>query len=168
MKADWIQAGKDVLRTEGAAGLKLDVLTRRLGMTTGAFYHHFSSFGDYLDATGELGNPDTAAGHLLDTIETMVRRRERRPLMLSNKAIASRLGLSPHTVRHYLERVFDKLEIHSRNSLVILLADIRDQGNTAEPLPGFIAPPGSNQDSPDPAGEAVSGAGAARGLTSLR
>jgi hypothetical protein len=24
---------------------------------------------DYLEATGELGNPDTAANHLLDTIE---------------------------------------------------------------------------------------------------
>jgi hypothetical protein len=44
---------------------------------------------DYLDAIGELGNPDTAAGHLLDTIETMVRRGERRPLLLSNKAISA-------------------------------------------------------------------------------
>ena len=44
---------------------------------------------DYLDATGELGNPDVAAGHLLDTIETTVRRGERRPLLLSNTAIAA-------------------------------------------------------------------------------
>ena len=44
---------------------------------------------DYLDAMGELGNPGLAAGHLLDTIETMVRRGERRPLLLSNKAIAA-------------------------------------------------------------------------------
>lgn len=44
---------------------------------------------DYLDAMGELGNPETAAGHLLDTIETMVRRGERRPLLLANKAIAA-------------------------------------------------------------------------------
>jgi len=42
---------------------------------------------DYLEATGELGDPDTAANHLLDTIETMVRRGERRRLLLSNKAI---------------------------------------------------------------------------------
>ena len=45
--------------------------------------------GDYLEATGELGNPDTAANHLLDTIETMIRHGERRRLVLSNKAIAS-------------------------------------------------------------------------------
>ena len=44
---------------------------------------------DYLDAIGELGNPETAAGHLLDTIETMVRRGERRPLLLSNTAISA-------------------------------------------------------------------------------
>jgi hypothetical protein len=44
---------------------------------------------DYLEATGELGNPDTAARHLLDTIEAMVRQGERRRLLLSNKAIAS-------------------------------------------------------------------------------
>jgi hypothetical protein len=44
---------------------------------------------DYLDAMGELGNPEAAAGHLLDTIETMVRRGERRPLLLANRAIAA-------------------------------------------------------------------------------
>jgi hypothetical protein len=42
---------------------------------------------DYLEATGELGNSDRAAEHLLDTIETMIRHGERR--LLSNKAIAS-------------------------------------------------------------------------------
>jgi hypothetical protein len=42
---------------------------------------------DYLEAAGELGNPDTAAGHLLDTIEAMMRLGERRRLVLSNKSI---------------------------------------------------------------------------------
>jgi hypothetical protein len=44
---------------------------------------------DYLQATGELGNPDRAAEHLLDTIEVMIRHGERRRLVLSNSAIAS-------------------------------------------------------------------------------
>ncbi len=44
---------------------------------------------NYLEATGELGQPDIAANHLLDTIETMVRRGEHRQLLLSNKAIVS-------------------------------------------------------------------------------
>lgn len=40
---------------------------------------------------------------------------------LSNKAIARRLGLSEHTVRHYLERIFDRLDVHSRKSLLFNL-----------------------------------------------
>ena len=44
---------------------------------------------DYLEATGELENPDRAAGILLDAIETMIRTGERRRILLSNKAIDS-------------------------------------------------------------------------------
>jgi len=44
---------------------------------------------DYLEATGELGNPDQTAQHLLDTIEPMILQGERRTLLLSNKAIAA-------------------------------------------------------------------------------
>ena len=45
---------------------------------------------DYLEAAGELGNnPERTANHLLDTIEAMIRQGERRPLLLSKKAIAS-------------------------------------------------------------------------------
>jgi hypothetical protein len=42
---------------------------------------------DYLDRSGELGEPELAARVLLDLVEGMIRRGERRPLMLSNKAI---------------------------------------------------------------------------------
>jgi len=42
---------------------------------------------DYLDATGELGEPEPAAAFLLDTIEAMMRRGERRKLLLANRAI---------------------------------------------------------------------------------
>jgi hypothetical protein len=44
---------------------------------------------DYLEATGELGDPDIAANHLLDTIEAMIGRGERRRLLLSNRAISA-------------------------------------------------------------------------------
>ena len=43
---------------------------------------------DYLNRTGELGDPMLAGRFLNDTIELMVRR-ERRRLMLANKAIAA-------------------------------------------------------------------------------
>ncbi|MEH2560839.1 hypothetical protein V1289_000466 [Bradyrhizobium sp. AZCC 2289] len=39
---------------------------------------------DYLAATGELGNPDRAARHLLDTIEVMVGQGERRRLPIAS------------------------------------------------------------------------------------
>jgi len=40
---------------------------------------------------------------------------------LPNKAIAARLGLSAHTVRHRIEQLFDKLELHSRKALALHL-----------------------------------------------
>ena len=42
---------------------------------------------DYLERSGELGEPEVAARILLDQVERMVRRGELRPLMLSNRAI---------------------------------------------------------------------------------
>jgi len=57
--------------------------------TQSTFANSFQIAWDYLEATGELGDPDRAAHHLLDTIEAMIRQGERRPLLLSNKAIAS-------------------------------------------------------------------------------
>jgi hypothetical protein len=42
---------------------------------------------DYLDRTGELGEPRIAARVLIDTVERMMRHGENRPLKLSNNAI---------------------------------------------------------------------------------
>ena len=42
---------------------------------------------DYLERTGELGEPQAASKFLMDTVEKMIRRGERRKLVLSNKAI---------------------------------------------------------------------------------
>jgi hypothetical protein len=48
-----------------------------------------SIFAKSFQIAGELGNPDRAAQHLLDTIEAMIPHGERRQLLLANKAIAS-------------------------------------------------------------------------------
>jgi DNA-binding CsgD family transcriptional regulator len=40
---------------------------------------------------------------------------------LSNAAIAQRLRLSSHTVRHYLERVLERLGLHTRKALALHL-----------------------------------------------
>jgi hypothetical protein len=57
--------------------------------TQSIFANSFQIAWDYLEATGELGNPDRAAQHLLDTVETMILHGERRLLLLANKAIAA-------------------------------------------------------------------------------
>jgi hypothetical protein len=51
--------------------------------------HSFQIAWNYLEATGELENPDRAAGFLLNAIEMMIRSGERRRMLLSNKAIDS-------------------------------------------------------------------------------
>jgi hypothetical protein len=43
---------------------------------------------DYLERTGELGDPEIAGRVLLDAIEGLILRGETRKIMLSNKAIA--------------------------------------------------------------------------------
>ena len=42
---------------------------------------------DYLERSGELGEPEAASRFLLDSVESMVRHGERRQLVLSNRAI---------------------------------------------------------------------------------
>jgi hypothetical protein len=44
---------------------------------------------DYLERTGELGNPEVASQVLIDTIVMMIRRGERRKLLILNNAITS-------------------------------------------------------------------------------
>lgn len=51
--------------------------------------HSIEMAWDFLNRTGELGDPIAAGRFLSDTIELLVRRGERRPLMLANKAIAA-------------------------------------------------------------------------------
>jgi len=42
---------------------------------------------DYLEATGDLGEPETSAVELLDIIEDMIRQGERRRILIANAAI---------------------------------------------------------------------------------
>lgn len=46
----WLAAGFDALAEEGAAGLRIDRLTRRLGVTKGSFFHHFAGAAAYRTA----------------------------------------------------------------------------------------------------------------------
>lgn len=48
--ADWVQAGFDVLAEDGVKALTIDRLCRRLGVTKGSFYWHFTDLQGYRQA----------------------------------------------------------------------------------------------------------------------
>lgn len=50
LRNSWYAAGEEILATEGYGGLKLAALCRRLGVTTGSFYHSFDNWQDYTDS----------------------------------------------------------------------------------------------------------------------
>ncbi len=52
-RLDWIQAGQELLIDGGISSVKLAALTRRLGVTSGSFYHHFAGFREYLQALAD-------------------------------------------------------------------------------------------------------------------
>ncbi|MGO4537028.1 TetR/AcrR family transcriptional regulator [Leifsonia sp. 2MCAF36] len=43
----WINEGLSVLRAEGIAGVRIDRIAARLGLTKGSFHHHFDGVSDY-------------------------------------------------------------------------------------------------------------------------
>lgn len=100
--------------------------------------HLYELRGGYL-APGAFGRGPAAlvsAEHLTPELPSAEALRERHGLTareaevarllalgLSNKQIAERLYLSPHTVRTHAQHVFQKLGIHSRNALALRLLE---------------------------------------------
>jgi AcrR family transcriptional regulator len=46
---DYFRAAMDVLAADGSGALKIGVLCRSLGVTTGSFYHHFGSLQTFVE-----------------------------------------------------------------------------------------------------------------------
>lgn len=49
-RLEWLHAGQELLREGGRQAVKLSALSRRVGRTTGSFYHHFANMSEYLTA----------------------------------------------------------------------------------------------------------------------
>ena len=61
---------------------------------------------------------------------------------LTNREIGERLGLSKHTVKNYLLKVFDKLGVSNRVELLFLsLSQAQPNGNNGKPSPGDAVSP---------------------------
>jgi AcrR family transcriptional regulator len=72
-KDQWLEEGITVLREEGIAGLRIDRLAARLGLTKGSFHHHFAGVDDFRRSLLEWYESDAidrieSAAALLDRI----------------------------------------------------------------------------------------------------
>jgi AcrR family transcriptional regulator len=69
LRIEWLNAGLELLETEGAPALTIERLTGELGMTKGSFYHHFGSAAGFKQALLEYFEAQYTT-RLIDTIES--------------------------------------------------------------------------------------------------
>ncbi|WP_182379411.1 TetR/AcrR family transcriptional regulator [Nocardioides sp. WS12] len=50
LRASWFEGANEILATDGYGALKLAPLCKKLGVTTGSFYHSFDNWQDFTDA----------------------------------------------------------------------------------------------------------------------
>jgi AcrR family transcriptional regulator len=68
-RLEWLNAGLQLLETEGAPALTIERLTGELGMTKGSYYHHFGSAAGFKRALLEYFEAQYTT-RLIDTIES--------------------------------------------------------------------------------------------------
>jgi len=91
-RTDWFDAGLVVLGVQGIEGVRLGTLCSQLGITTGSFYHHFSSRTDFLQ-----GLIDYWSESQVDAVIALVEQDEGSPLERVRKLenFAVQLGIGP-------------------------------------------------------------------------
>jgi AcrR family transcriptional regulator len=60
----WLDAGQALLRDGGIVAVKLDALTRTMGLTTGSFYNRFAGMKDYLDQLASFYGTDQVQANI--------------------------------------------------------------------------------------------------------
>ena len=86
-RLDWLEAGQAILCENGIAGLKLAALTKRLRVSTGSFYHHFTDFEAYLSALADHFTADQVRDALRQAADAdpLVRMRRIRSLSIKTR-----------------------------------------------------------------------------------
>lgn len=64
-REDWLLATLEVLRECGIEGVKVVVIARRLGLTSGSFYWHFKNIQELLDGVLEYWE-EIQTGHIIE------------------------------------------------------------------------------------------------------
>ncbi|MFI5690847.1 TetR/AcrR family transcriptional regulator [Kribbella sp. NPDC051586] len=70
-RTEWLEAGLELLATEGAPAITIERLTDQLGVTKGSYYHHFGSAGGFKTALMEYFEALNTT-RLIDTIDAEV------------------------------------------------------------------------------------------------
>jgi len=63
-REDWVRAALDAMAERGLAGVAVEPLARRLGVTKGSFYSHFSSRDELIEASLESWERSHAEEHI--------------------------------------------------------------------------------------------------------
>ena len=79
--ADWAEAALQLLAERGVGGLKIDALAKRLGVTKGSFYWHFSSQAELLSAALDRWEQRTTA-ETIKALQSVTDPRQRLALIL--------------------------------------------------------------------------------------
>lgn len=165
-RAQWLEAGQDILRDEGIDGVKLQALTTRLNISTGSFYHHFGNFDAYLEALATSYAAEQVEHYLVEArqragsdalarlveVSRIVARERSRELSLAMRAWGRSDARAAQTVRQidavvlrFLEEIFLDLGFSAEQAAMRALlafsvsaADI-DPGILGRPLPAFAA-----------------------------
>lgn len=81
LRATWFDGAHEILATDGYGALKLAPLCKRLGVTTGSFYHSFTNWQDFTDAlldawlhdrTQRLAEVASASGDPAKALEMLI------------------------------------------------------------------------------------------------
>jgi AcrR family transcriptional regulator len=76
-RSEWITAAVEILGREGVDAVRVEVLAKRLGVTKGSFYHHFTDRDELLRAVLDRWH-ERATSHVIDLVHQHSRRPEER------------------------------------------------------------------------------------------